>query len=305
MEKIKEEAHARSGFEEGLLVGGEKRRRLAKSFLSGAGVAAGVFLMFAVIVIVTTDVRFITYEELAELGLDFFLLLFCSYSMYVTCSDSGMRAGLSSHVYLSALSAFDESKRLIIEGGMQGRMGEFCAHYTQKEQENSRNLLLSTVGISYEEYAWKYRGLDARAVKGMKQLSKAQRRAVIRANALCPIKLTPEMIMKRGRGSLRRSPLGMEPGVKKSINFGVKFISTFITAFGLSAIIVSQTIDGVTWGVMASCCIKLLTVIMNGFYGYKFGYENIAFDTVEYMSDQNDLMRQAADFLQKKDQKEF
>ena len=37
--------------------------------------------------------------------------------------------------------------------------------------------------------------------------------------------------------------------------------------------------------------------VMNGFTGYKFGYENIVFDTVNYMDDQTDLMEQAMQYF--------
>ena len=43
--------------------------------------------------------------------------------------------------------------------------------------------------------------------------------------------------------------------------------------------------------------LKLLAVVMNGFTGYKFGYENIVFDTVNYMDDQTDLMNQAMQYF--------
>jgi hypothetical protein len=35
---------------------------------------------------------------------------------------------------------------------------------------------------------------------------------------------------------------------------------------------------------------------MSGFTGYKFGFENIVFDTVDYINDQTDLMRQFLNF---------
>ncbi len=38
--------------------------------------------------------------------------------------------------------------------------------------------------------------------------------------------------------------------------------------------------------------LKLMTVIISGFMGYKFGYENIVNDTVEYIGCQTDIMRE-------------
>ena len=44
--------------------------------------------------------------------------------------------------------------------------------------------------------------------------------------------------------------------------------------------------------------LKLCPVILNGFTGYKFGYENIVYDTVNYMSDQIDLMHQFKQYIE-------
>lgn len=52
-----------------------------------------------------------------------------------------------------------------------------------------------------------------------------------------------------------------------------------------------------SWAIFASCMLKLLAIVMNGFTGYKFGYENIIFDTVNYIDDQTDLMNQAMQYF--------
>lgn len=102
--------------------------------------------------------------------------------------------------------------------------------------------------------------------------------------------------MKRGRGSSRRAPLGTKPETKKSINFGVKFGSSFLVSLVMSVIVLDVVVEP-TWVIFASCMLKLLAVAMNGFTGYKFGYENIVFDTVNYMDDQTDLINQAMQYF--------
>ena len=104
------------------------------------------------------------------------------------------------------------------------------------------------------------------------------------------------MIMKRGRGSSRRAPLGTKPETKKSIKFGTKFVTTFLVSFIMSIIVLDMVVEP-TWVIFAACMLKLLAVVMNGFTGYKFGYENIVFDTVNYMDDQTDLMEQAMQYF--------
>lgn len=278
-------------FEEFVATENQVKNKLKKGFLNYAGVFVGAFLMFAVVVIVTTDISLTSFEEMAALGLDFFLLLFCSYSMYINCSDSGMRIGLSSKLYIDALNMFETYKKSIVERRLQALLPEFCRHYIEDELRSSRLELLTVVGISYDSYLNEYISMDAEDIDARAELSKVQREAIKKANTVKPIKLTSEMIMKRARGSYRRSPLGLKPESKKYINFGFKFVTTFLVALVMSMIVLDVVVEP-TWVIFASVMLKLLAVVMNGFGGYKFGYENIVFDTVNYMSDQVDLMRQ-------------
>ena len=290
---------AMSKFEESVVAENQVKNKLKKGFLNYAGIFVGVFLMFAVVVIVTTDINLTSFEEMSALGLDFFLLLFCSYSMYINCSDSGMRTGLASKLYTDALTTFETYKKSIVDRKLQARLPEFCRHFVDEELRNSRLEILAIVGISYKKYLSEYISLSEEDVDALEDedLSKPQREAIKKANAVKPIKLTPEMIMKRGRGSYRRSPLGWKPESKKYLNFGVKFITTFLVALVMSMIVLDVVIEP-TWVIFASVMLKLLAVVMNGFGGYKFGYENIVFDTVNYMSDQVDLMRQAIQYME-------
>lgn len=297
IEPIGQNLSSATEFEKSMLSEHAKKKKLAKGFLNNAGIFVGVLLMFVVIVVVTTDIHLVSFEEIAALGLDFFLLLFVSYSMYVNCSDSGMRAGLQSESYTGGFSAFETMKRHIIDTKIQARLGEFCRHYITEELRNSRTTVLAIVGFSYEEYMEKYVGKDKDTIRGDKALSKAQKKAIIKANGIEPVKLTPEMIMKRGRGSSRRAPLGMTPETKKGINFGTKFVFTFFISLAMSIIVLEAVIEP-TWVLIATCCLKLMTVVLNGFNGYKFGYENIVFDTVNYMNDQTDLMQQAVQYIE-------
>ncbi len=273
------------------------KKKFAKGLINGAGILIGVFLMFAVIVITTTDIRIISFEQILALGLDFFLLLFVSYSMFVTSTDSGMRSGLEHELYKNSVNKFETKKKGIVDAKQQVRLHEFCRYYIDEELKNSRMNILAVVGFSYEKYLKKWVMLDKKAIESDTSLTKMQKQAIIKANAIQPIKLTPEMIMKRGRGSSRRAPLGTKPETKKKIRFGTKFVSSFLVA-GIMSIIVLDMVDEPSWVIFASCLLKLLSVVMNGVQGYKFGFENIAFDTADYITDQTDLMEQATQYFE-------
>ena len=111
------------------------------------------------------------------------------------------------------------------------------------------------------------------------------------------MKLTPEMILKRGRGNHRRSPLGIKPETRKNIAYGTKFIYTCVTSL-LTGVILFDVIIDPSWATFAACCLKVLLVVLNGFFGYKMGFENITVHTVDYMSDQIDLMQQLEQYIE-------
>ena len=294
MEKISMGPRPRSS-EEGASHYQGVKSKLARNLLSNAGIITGVFIMFFVVVIVTMDITLISTAEITALGLSFFLLLFCSYSMHLSCADSGMRAGLRSDVYVNTMADYDTLKVKLSKCKNQNVLYEFCKHYIKAELKNARMAIILDVGLSYDTYEELYLGCTKKQLRKDAKLTKLQKKAICKANAVHPIRLTPEMIIKRGRGDGRRAPLGLRPTTRKRIHFVWKFIKSFAVAFAMSLIVLDFVTEP-TWKVFATCCMKLLTVAINGFDGYKFGYENIVTDTVNYMSDQMDLMDQALAF---------
>lgn len=274
-----------------------KKKRVTRSILNYTGIFVGVLIVFIVTVVFTTDIKLTSIKQVIELSLAFFVLLFCSYSMFVSLSDTGSRAGKESESYIKTLEEYDSEKKAIIDGKKQGRLTEFCRWYVVDELKNARFSVVSEVGIDFEIYNNEYIGKTEQELKACKNLSKPQVNAIIRANKITPIKLTPEMIFKRGRGSNRRAPLGVKPEVKKGIGYGTKFFRTCLVSV-LTSIVVLDVVITPTWATFAAYILKLCTVMLNGFTGYKFGYENIVYDTVNYMQDQIDLMHRFKQYIE-------
>lgn len=268
-----------------------KKKKLVRSAINYIGTAVAMFIIFVAIVVSTTDLTIMTTIDWAELGLSFFVFMFCAYAMYVNGTGSGIRAGRKSEAYLASKKQYDDLKDQIIKNKMQGRLPEFCRYYIEEELRNTRNAILTEVGIDFSVYQARYIGKDKEDLQRISVLTKSQIEAILEANRVKPIRLTPEMILKRGRGSLSRSPLGVEPSKKRRIGYAVKFGSTFILAVLLVVVTLKPKAD-LTWATIAEIILKLFPIVLNGFLGYQSGYENIFVDTVNYMNDQSDLMRQ-------------
>ena len=81
--------------------------------------------------------------------------------------------------------------------------------------QSTRHAIITDVGLDFKLYKEKYVGMSKKALRQVAELTEPQRKAIIKANKVKPIKLTPEMIFKRGRGAGRRVPLGTNPTTKK------------------------------------------------------------------------------------------
>jgi hypothetical protein len=253
------------------------------------------FILFTVIVVMTTDIRLVTISSLTNLGLEFFILLFCSYGMYVCCTDGGVKNGYATDLYKTTAKRFDELKHQI-EVSSLPRMNDFCVHYIQEELKQARMQYLATACIPYDIYIEKYAKLGKKDIDALSDLTSLQKRAVKKANRIRPIKLTPEMILTQGKTFHNRSALAANPGTMKNISFTVKlFKMSFISI--CMPLIALDVIMEPSWIVFAEVCLKLFTVVLNGFDGHKDGYNNITVHTVNYVNNQCSLMQQAIQFF--------
>ena len=78
--------------------------------------------------------------------------------------------------------------------------------------------------------------------------------------------------------------------------FGTKFVKMSLVAVAMS-LIALQVILEPSWTVFAEVCLKLVTVVINGFDGRTMGYNNIVVDTVNFTNNQSDLMQQAIQYI--------
>ena len=271
-----------------------ERTKISKLILGNARIIMMVFILFTVVVVMTTDIRFITISSLKDLGLDFFVLLFCSYGMYVCCTDGGIKNGYSTEIYKNSVNRFRELRERI-ENTMLTRMGDFCTQYVDEELRKARMQYLSIVCITYDVYMEKYVKLGKKEITALPDLTSSQKKAVIKANGIKRIKLTPEMIMTQGKTIHTRSALATSPEAMKNIALGVKIFKMSFISICMSLIALDIILEP-SWTVFAEVCLKLATVVINGFDGHKDGYTNITVYTVNYVNNQSSLMQQALQF---------
>jgi hypothetical protein len=296
MEKIPFDTRPSSPIEESVIKQSTQRKKLTNGLISNAGVFVSVFIVFAVIAFVTTDVKIASAADFASLGLEFFLFLFASYFTYVSFVNSGAKSGLKSKVYTDAVEAYDKIKKAIVDNGYQPYLYDFCRDYIDTELRNTKTNLLITSGFTYEEYVNEW-STKSRADIEASTLSESQKASLIKANAVHPIKLTPDMILSKGRVSKGRGPLSMPPEVKKMINFTSKLVTSVLVTSAMVSVVLDVTADS-AWVVFASFVLRLVPIVYNGLSGYFFGFENVVVDKVTYINDQADLLGQCVRYAE-------
>ena len=273
------------------------KRKVSQYIFANARTFTIVFILFTVIVVMTTDITLVTISSIRDFGLEFFIILFTSYALYVLCADGGTSAGLATDVYKEAVKRFGEMKNKVLEDHRYSRLNEYCAYYIAEDLKKARMQYLVVASIKYDEYVEKYSKLSKREIMELTELTELQKKAIAKANRVKQIKFTPDMLYTiNGKSVLTRFVLQLTPKMLKNLAFGTKFVKMSFVAVGMS-LIALQVIVEPSWSVFAEVCMKLVTVIINGFDGRTMGYNNIIIDTVNYTDTQSDLMQQAIQYI--------
>lgn len=274
-----------------------ERKKLSQYILGNARTLIIVFILFSVIVFTTTDISRVTISDIGVLGLDFFLLLFSSYAMYICCFDGGTSAGLVTDVYKDSVKRFAALKEKVLENSRYCRLNEFCAYYIAEDLKKARMHHLLAASIDYSEYLKKYVKLSKNELKECEELTELQRKAINKANRVRQIRFNPDMMTSdHSNNMFARFALTITPRMQKNITFSTKFVKMSAVALGVTLISFKIIVEP-SWMVFAEVCTKLFTVVFNGFNGRNTGYTNIVVSTVNYTTAQSDLMHQAIQYI--------
>lgn len=274
------------------------KRKMAQGLAKNARTIVIVFLLFVVVVVMTTNIKLVTLTEIADLSLQFFLILSVSYGMYIICSGGGASSAVSTEAYSKAHARFRDLHDQILNDDLQTRLGEFCEHYIAEDLKSARMHYIAPAGLSYSEYENRWATLSDKELNLIAELTDMQKKAIRNANRVRPITLTPRMLLRElDRSSNRRQPFGIDPGLKRRFIVGGQLAKMTLVSVGVTFIALDLIIDA-TWTVFATVLLKLASVIFIGFTGFEDGYNNIIVDTVGYLNNQSDLMIMAMRYIE-------
>lgn len=254
---------------------------------SGYVIAAAILLV--VILVMTTDIRFITAQIGSNFSATFFVLMFCSYGLYLNMYTNGMISGERLKVYKDACKRYDEVRDKIKSADVYKRLADFCREYVDNDRRARIEEALSFSGVSYDEFL-RYQHLGRAALKA-EGLCKAQIRRIRAAKRIRPIKLTPAMLYKQGKGSTRNKALHTPPSERRKWDRISKFITNALSC-GMTVFIAFDMFSNPSFKTLCAVAFKLLMIGYTGYRGYVRGYYNIVTDTVLYINDQIDILEQ-------------
>ncbi len=265
---------------------GAPKKSTVGGFIGNMGIIIAALTLLCTCVMFFTDVS-LSSVVTVEFSLSFLILLFCSYTMYFSMADTGARRGAQDEEYIQARARYDELRKRLGDDGMLFSLDVFCHRYTERELISAQRAILLGAGISYDEFKEKYKGKRRRET--VAALGGKRARIVAKANALKPITLTPDMLLSIGRRAHARNPLREAPDRKRLWHTLCALVPTTLTSF-FAVSVVCSVISEPSLATVTECIIKLFALVWNGSKGYVMGYNNIAKETVEYLSDRCDIL---------------
>ena len=272
-----------------------KTKRAMRSLISYGGLVLSMVIVIVFIVAMTTKMHSVPPEDIGayagDIIMTWLIYCVCASMTYIASSDSGLRAGKLVPDYGKSMDRYAELRKHVVDKKYQAYASEFCQKLCKEEQISTRTMILSNFGITYDQYVANYEGKDReQLMKEYSNLTKLQIKSICKANAVEQIGLTPEMLMRVGDRAGKREFLGMNPNKKKSLTY-VASITRITLVSAVMAFLVVDMILEPTWATFAESIIKALMITVQGFMGYKFGYDHITITCAEYAEAQADLLQ--------------
>lgn len=230
------------------------------AIISNASKLIALLSLLVAALVSFTDVGFGGFGS-REFTSSLLIMLASSYVIYFSLEEAGEQFGEESEEYKRATSRYIKAKERVSSDSI-GAMRDFCRSYADGELRFRRDSFLAERGITKEEY-------ESGICKGS---ARSQRRAIRRARKMKPMRLSPNLLLS---GEGKRSGRELEnPGRTKLFASLIRLLpSTVCTVFTVSVMLTAK--EGLTATVIIESILKLSTLPIIGFRGYRAGCEYV------------------------------
>ena len=266
-------------------------KKVGSTLIEKSGIIIAGVILVCVAIVMTSDISFISINDIKDFSIEAFILLFLCNGLYGSMYHSGMLSAKQLERYKKLKIEFARLQDEIKEAGLIKKLSQFCKNYVDTEHQAIRTILLERADVTWKEYL-KYRHCSRRSLQE-KGLSKFKINGILAANKVKPILLTADRLYKDGGRGLdeSRSPLRTAPSYKRFFDFYVNFYKTAFTSVGM-CFVGFQLFSDPSWETMCAVAIKIVAFILTGYSGYRHGYDSVAITECNYVSDQIDLLEQ-------------
>ena len=261
-------------------------RGALRGVLSNLGIVCAVFTFLSVSALFFTDIT-VSLQGSLSFSIQFLVLLFASYVMYFSLSETGADRARQEKEFGAAKARADALHLRFREKGDINSLLLFCNKVSLRETESKRSALLSYYGLSKKDLA------DAASAS----LSAMQKRGLLRVKRMREVRILPSMLLLSREEGGYRPPLAKSPAAAKRHRFIPYLLASLFTAF-FSVSVLCEIIINPNPALLVGYISKVFTLVFNGIKGYRAGYCNIAKDTALYLEEQSDLLEEYfKDFL--------
>lgn len=277
----------------------EIKHNLVKGIRSNTAYIIGFTILIVATLAFFNDFNVQTAAGFQKLSVTVFFIAFCSYSMYINFSQKGVKDGKLDELYVKVSNENAELSQRFIEKGYMLDLPEFCDYWVTEELKNARLNILKSISIDYNTYLTEYIDLDESRIKELK-LSDKCKNALIQANSTKPLQLSSDDIVRNDYAlKNRKNPIGRNPQAVKKIDNITRLARTLFTSIG-SSLIVLDALAEASFNSVAEALVKLLTIALNGYTGYRRGYDNIAVYSSSWLQDKNQKINEASKWIEAK-----
>ena len=265
----------------------ENGRRVARTVLKNFSSIVAIFAMVVLITLIFADVSVapvLSWKWATKLV----LYLIIMYTLFFSMQTTGIQDGRAQTVYNAVMKEYNKLRESIRTDRELETLQEWCDYYIEFELRTARTKLLRAASLPYSLFEEKY--IDP-AVPLPKNISRKKRLAIVKARALRPVTLTPDMLLNCGSLLVGRSPLGPTPGTKRIVRSAVNMLPRTVMIFLVTDMAVS-VITNPTWATVITGIMMCFVGLMCAYQGYDSGFKNIVEDTVNYVQRQINLLSQ-------------
>lgn len=246
------------------------------NFLDGMTVTTVIIIFISVAMLYLTNISIDLNMSWKDFGYEAIILYIFTVTINLLSRSVAKRKGRETEAHGKAYAEVEKQENEIIEKGLRGREGEYCRQWEEEELRYTRQALLSSAGISIDDFEKHYLKYSVKELKRKVTdgtLTEFQFKVVRKARRIRRLKYDERYLSTALRTGRRVSPAGEINTAKYERFRTVQYLVTAMLGVCVSASLALDIIANPTFGTVVMCIIKILTILISSIAGIIGGYK--------------------------------